>query len=53
MKLPPCSLPILDRGANYAGKTFTNDLIAAVNVKVITAGIFAKQAGVIVAGDET
>lgn len=46
-------LPILDWGAKYAGKTFTNDLIAAVTVTVIAARIFAKQSGVIVAGDET
>jgi hypothetical protein len=39
MKLPPCFLPILDWGAKSAGKTFTNYLIAAVNVTVITARI--------------
>ena len=53
MKLLSCYLPILNWRAQYTGKTFTNNLMAAVTVTVIAARIFAKQSGVIVAGDET
>jgi hypothetical protein len=38
-------LPILDWGARYTGKTFTNDLIVALTVTVMHGAPAAPQVG--------